>query len=154
MSDDATREELARLRAEHRQISDLLVLIQELTSRAVRSESVGDLFSRAFAILHRCVPFDVGLAVMLEQNLDLYIATREGAESFVSERLIAKIRATLEQLAVRSAQRALSDGEPVELEPMTAIERNVVHLRLKEFPGVETSSEGAEPNRYVVVHPA
>jgi spoIIIJ-associated protein len=63
-------------------------------------------------------------------------------------------RATLEQLAVRSAQRALSDGEPVELEPMTAIERKVVHLRLKEFPGVETSSEGAEPNRYVVVHPA
>jgi spoIIIJ-associated protein len=63
-------------------------------------------------------------------------------------------RATLEQLAVRSAQRAVSDGEPVELEPMTAIERKVVHLRLKEFPGVETSSEGAEPNRYVVVHPA
>jgi len=63
-------------------------------------------------------------------------------------------RVTLEQLAVRSAQRALSDGEPVELEPMTAIERKVVHLRLKEFPGVETSSEGAEPNRYVVVHPA
>ena len=63
-------------------------------------------------------------------------------------------RATLEQLAVRSAQRAVSDGAPVELEPMTAIERKVVHIRLKEFPGVETSSEGAEPNRYVVVHPA
>jgi len=62
-------------------------------------------------------------------------------------------RATLEQLAVRSAQRAVSDGEPVELEPMTAVERKVVHLRLKEFPGVETSSEGAEPNRFVVVSP-
>jgi len=63
-------------------------------------------------------------------------------------------RATLEQLAVRSAQRVVTDGEPVELEPMTAIERKVVHIRLKEFPGVSTSSEGAEPNRYVVVHPA
>ena len=62
-------------------------------------------------------------------------------------------RATLEQLAVRSAQRAVSDAEPVELEPMTAVERKVVHLRLKEFPGVETSSEGAEPNRFVVVSP-
>ena len=62
--------------------------------------------------------------------------------------------ATLEQLAVRSAQRVVTDGEPVELEPMTAIERKVVHIRLKEFPGVSTSSEGAEPNRYVVVHPA
>jgi spoIIIJ-associated protein len=51
---------------------------------------------------------------------------------------------------VRSAQQALRDGR-VELEPMTAIERKIVHLRLKDFPGVETSSEGAEPNRYVVV---
>jgi spoIIIJ-associated protein len=47
----------------------------------------------------------------------------------------------------------LSDHEPVELEPMTAVERKVVHLRLKEFDGVETTSEGTEPNRFVVVHP-
>ncbi|MDX6402036.1 MAG: spoIIIJ-associated protein [Gaiellaceae bacterium] len=62
-------------------------------------------------------------------------------------------RATLESLAVRSAERAISDREAVDLEPMTAIERKVVHLRLKEFEGVETTSEGTEPNRYVVVHP-
>jgi spoIIIJ-associated protein len=62
-------------------------------------------------------------------------------------------RATLESLAVRSAERAVSGGEPVELEPMTAVERKVVHVRLKEFDGVETTSEGTEPNRYVVVHP-
>jgi predicted RNA-binding protein Jag len=36
---------------------------------------------------------------------------------------------------------------------MTAVERKVVHLRLKEFSGVETSSEGTEPNRYVVISP-
>jgi predicted RNA-binding protein Jag len=29
----------------------------------------------------------------------------------------------------------------------------VVHLRLKEFEGVETSSEGTEPNRFVVITP-
>ena len=62
-------------------------------------------------------------------------------------------RASLEALAVRSAERALAQGEPVELEPMTAVERKVVHLRLKELDGVETTSEGAEPNRFVVVHP-
>jgi len=97
MPDEVTREELARLRAEHRQISDLLVLIQELTSRAVRSESVADLFSRAFPTLFRCVSFDAGVAVMLEQNLDLYVSTREGADAVVSDRLVAKIRATLER---------------------------------------------------------
>jgi spoIIIJ-associated protein len=62
-------------------------------------------------------------------------------------------RVTLEQIAVRSAQRALDEGSPVELEPMTAIERKVVHVRLKEFDGVETSSEGTEPNRFVVITP-
>jgi spoIIIJ-associated protein len=65
----------------------------------------------------------------------------------------ARRRASLEALAVRSAERALSDGEPVELEPMTAVERKVVHLRLKDFDGVETTSEGSEPNRFVVIKP-
>ncbi|HEX9379624.1 MAG TPA: RNA-binding cell elongation regulator Jag/EloR [Gaiellaceae bacterium] len=62
-------------------------------------------------------------------------------------------RTALEALAVRSAERALSDQGPIELEPMTAVERKVIHLRLKEFDGVETTSEGTEPNRFVVVHP-
>ena len=65
----------------------------------------------------------------------------------------ARRQASLEALAVRSAQRAVQDGEAVELDPMTAIERKVVHLRLKEFDGVATASEGTEPNRYVVVLP-
>jgi spoIIIJ-associated protein len=62
-------------------------------------------------------------------------------------------RATLESLAVRSAQRVSRDGERVELEPMTAVERKIVHLRLKDFPGVVTGSEGTEPNRFVVISP-
>jgi spoIIIJ-associated protein len=62
-------------------------------------------------------------------------------------------RATLESLAVRSAERALRSGDAVDLEPMTAVERKIVHVRLKEFDGVETSSEGTEPNRYIVIHP-
>jgi spoIIIJ-associated protein len=60
-------------------------------------------------------------------------------------------RATLEALAVRSAERVLSSGEPLELDPMTAVERKVVHIRLKDFDGVETTSEGTEPNRFVVI---
>jgi spoIIIJ-associated protein len=62
-------------------------------------------------------------------------------------------RATLESLAVRTAREVLDTGRRVELEPMTAVERKVVHLRLKELDGVQTASEGTEPNRYVVVLP-
>jgi spoIIIJ-associated protein len=36
---------------------------------------------------------------------------------------------------------------------MTAVERKLVHERLKDFRGVTTRSEGTEPNRYVVVEP-
>jgi spoIIIJ-associated protein len=63
-------------------------------------------------------------------------------------------RSTLESLAVRTAREVLDTGRRIELEPMTAVERKVVHLRLKEFEGVETTSEGTEPNRYVVVLPS
>jgi spoIIIJ-associated protein len=66
----------------------------------------------------------------------------------------ARRQSALDSLAVRSAERALESGRAVELDPMTAVERKVVHVRLKDFDGVETTSEGTEPNRYVVVHPA
>jgi len=63
-------------------------------------------------------------------------------------------RSALESLAVRTAQEVRSSGRAVELDPMTAVERKVVHLKLKEFDGVQTTSEGTEPNRYVVVLPS
>jgi spoIIIJ-associated protein len=62
-------------------------------------------------------------------------------------------RATLEALADRTAGRVRDSGEPEDLEPMTAVERKVVHLHLKDAAGVATASEGTEPNRYVVVLP-
>ena len=65
----------------------------------------------------------------------------------------ARRQASLDALAVRSAERAVSSGSPVQLEPMTAVERKVVHERLKDFAGVTTGSEGTEPNRYVVIAP-
>jgi spoIIIJ-associated protein len=65
----------------------------------------------------------------------------------------ARREATLDALAKRSAERAISSGRSVELDPMTAVERKVVHLALKETDGVVTRSEGTEPNRFVVIDP-
>ena len=65
----------------------------------------------------------------------------------------ARREAALDSLAVRSAERAVSTGRAVELDPMTAVERKVVHVHLKEFAGVSTRSEGTEPNRFVVIEP-
>lgn len=59
----------------------------------------------------------------------------------------------LERKARGAAARARKAGRPVSLEPMSAFERRVVHQALSDFEGVSTSSEGEEPERYVVIHP-
>ena len=53
-----------------------------------------------------------------------------------------------------AAEEAVRSGEPVELDPMPASERRVVHEHLRERGDVETHSEGEEPERYLVVSPA
>ncbi|MSO95035.1 MAG: KH domain-containing protein [Thermoleophilia bacterium] len=65
----------------------------------------------------------------------------------------ARRAATLEVAARAAAEQAAATGHRVELEPMTAVERRIVHELLKDDPDVETSSEGAEPTRFVVVLP-
>lgn len=65
----------------------------------------------------------------------------------------ARRQTALDGIAVRAAERAAATGQRVELEPMSAVERRIVHERLKDDPEVETVSEGSEPNRYVVVIP-
>jgi len=67
---------------------------------------------------------------------------------------VAPVTNELSAHARYRTERAISSGQAVELDPMTAVERKTVHLRLKEFPGVTTRSEGTEPNRYVVIEPA
>jgi spoIIIJ-associated protein len=59
----------------------------------------------------------------------------------------------LERQAEQAAERADSTGSPVELEPMSASERRVVHNHLAERSSIETYSEGDEPERFVVVAP-
>lgn len=62
-------------------------------------------------------------------------------------------REQLESQAERAAERAGESGKEIELEPMSASERKVVHDHLKDRPGVETFSEGDEPARCVIVAP-
>jgi spoIIIJ-associated protein len=55
--------------------------------------------------------------------------------------------------ADEAADEAIRDGRPVELDPMPASERRIVHEHLRDRGGVETYSEGDEPDRYLVVAP-
>jgi len=62
-------------------------------------------------------------------------------------------RETLTGRADRAAEQALAGNRSVEMDPMSAQERRVVHEHLKDRAGVETYSEGDEPHRCVVVAP-
>ena len=62
-------------------------------------------------------------------------------------------REAIERQADRAAERALETGKEIEIEPMSSSERKVAHDRLKDRPGIETFSEGEEPERCVIVAP-
>jgi spoIIIJ-associated protein len=61
--------------------------------------------------------------------------------------------ATLRAAADQAAEAAVRDRRPVSLDPMSAMERKVVHEHLKARFDVETYSEGQEPSRRLVVAP-
>jgi spoIIIJ-associated protein len=65
----------------------------------------------------------------------------------------ARREAALQRMAERAVAEALRYERPVELEPMRAAERKIVHLYLRERTDVETHSEGDEPDRRLVVTP-
>jgi spoIIIJ-associated protein len=57
----------------------------------------------------------------------------------------------LAKKAVDTARRVASSGREEELEPMNPFERKIVHDAVATVPGVESSSRGEEPNRFVVI---
>ena len=62
-------------------------------------------------------------------------------------------RRQIERVAVRQADEAAKRGRAVQLNPMTAAERKIVHVVLRDRADVTTISEGREPNRAVVISP-
>jgi spoIIIJ-associated protein len=65
----------------------------------------------------------------------------------------ARRETALRSLADRTAQKVVRESAAIALKPMSAAERKVVHLHLKDNPRVETVSEGQEPFRAVTISP-
>ena len=63
-------------------------------------------------------------------------------------------REALATFARQVADEVRASGNERALEPMTPPDRKVVHDTVAELEGVGTSSEGEEPRRRVVIHPA
>lgn len=58
---------------------------------------------------------------------------------------------TLRALARKMADKAVRTGRRVELEPMSPHERRIVHMALQDDRRVDTSSQGEEPYRRIII---
>jgi spoIIIJ-associated protein len=59
----------------------------------------------------------------------------------------------LQQLARRMAEQVIKTGRKLTLEPMTASERRIIHMELRDHPAVTTQSSGEEPHRKITILP-
>jgi spoIIIJ-associated protein len=147
--------------------SELAALVRELVSRITEGMGIQcrvDVREGPDSIVATCSGRDLGLLIGRHgQTIDavqylvnaILVRHLPGTPAIVDAAgYRARREASLGALARRAADDALHRGDRVELEPMTAVERKIVHLELKDAEGVETTSEGTEPNRFVVVFPA
>ena len=63
-------------------------------------------------------------------------------------------RQSLASLADRVASRVIKTGRSIELEPMSARERRIVHISLADQKGIQTESAGEGKDRRVVIQPS
>jgi spoIIIJ-associated protein len=59
----------------------------------------------------------------------------------------------LRMTARLAAERVLTSKQPFQLNAMSSRERRIVHLALKDMPGVRTESMGTGEERHVVIQP-
>jgi spoIIIJ-associated protein len=93
----------------------------------------------------------------LQHLVNLIVAKREGQWHRISvdvENYRGRREEQLRDVADRAAKRVIQSGKIIQLEPMPAVERRIVHMALVENSKVRTQSVGVEPNRRIVVLPA
>jgi spoIIIJ-associated protein len=146
--------------------SNAAALVRDVITRITAALGIScrvDIVEGEGSLSATCSGRDLGLLIGRHgQTIDAIqylcnaILAREGAGVSVvvdAAGYRARREVTLGSLATSAAEQTIRTGERVELEPMTAVERKIVHVSLQEYPGVETESEGTEPNRFVVVLP-
>ena len=62
-----------------------------------------------------------------------------------------KREATLRELAKKMVEKVISSEKAVKLNPMPPRERRIIHEVVNQYEGIDTYSEGKDPNRYIVI---
>ena len=104
------------------------------------------------------------MALLIGRHGQTLDAIQELARTAVGRRLDDRIRVLVDvgdyrkrqedrliERAREVAERVQRTGEEEQLDPMNAYERKLVHDVVAEFEGLESVSEGVDPDRFVVV---
>ncbi len=104
------------------------------------------------------------LGVLIGRRGQTLDALQEVTRTAVQRRLRSRVRLLVDVEGYRSrrrdslteyarsmARRAMERGTEIELEPMNAYERKLVHDAVTDIEGASSYSEGEEPNRKVIV---
>jgi spoIIIJ-associated protein len=148
-------------------VSEAAARVEELLQRilgAVGVEAAIEIEEDADGIVAMIDGDDLGLLIGRHgQTIDAiqhlaYRAAYRGAEGRKRVTVDAagyrdRRAALLQHDADEAADEALRIGAPVALDAMNAVERRVVHEYLRDREGIETYSEGVEPDRHLVVAP-
>ena len=113
----------------------------------IDSDTMGLLIGRRGETLD-AMQYIVSLMANKNRKEEGYLRVTLDTEGYRSRR-----EETLKRLARKNATQVRQTGRAVAMEPMNPYERRVLHSALQGFSGVETHSEGEEPNRFVVITP-
>lgn len=95
---------------------------------------------------HTLDSFQYLTSLVVNKNREDYIRIIINAENYREKR-----ERTLIELANRLANKVLSTGRSVRLEPMNPYERRIIHAALQENKKISTRSEGEDPYRHVII---
>ncbi len=87
------------------------------------------------------------LRLMLGQNLDRRPYVNLDVDGYQQ-----KQQKALTRKALKIAEDVVSRGRPYEMEPLSAVNRRIVHMALQNHPDVYTESEGTGADRRVVIY--
>jgi spoIIIJ-associated protein len=107
---------------------------------------------------------EADMALLIGRHGQTLDAIQELTRMVVSRRLDMRVRVIVDvqdyrkrreerlvEHARQVAEGVLDTGREAELDPMNPFERKLVHDALADLSGVDTSSRGEEPNRFVVI---
>jgi spoIIIJ-associated protein len=111
----------------------------------VRGDDLSILIGRRSETLNA---FQYVASLMVGKEVQQWVQLVVDVEGYRSRR-----ESQLRRMARRMADQAVKTGRRQVLEPMSANERRIIHLELREHPAVTTESIGEDPHRKVTIIP-